>query len=92
MSGSCSCGGFERSPFGSVLAETWNGSLRRTLSTWLRMFFGEVRVDLVEHVLPVEQRPHLADGFVADARHDAADFFQHRIGRPARLAHQSACV
>src|SRR5471032_3207087 len=37
MSGSCSCGDLERSPLGSVLAETWNGSAFRTASIWRRM-------------------------------------------------------
>ncbi len=44
---------------------------------------GELRVHFVEHILPVEQRPHLADGFVADARHHAAHFFEQSIGCPA---------
>ncbi len=43
----------------------------------------ELRVDLVEHILPVEQRPHLADRLVADACHHAADVFEHRVGGPA---------
>ena len=43
----------------------------------------ELRVDFVQHVLPVEQRPHLADGFVADARDHATDVFEHRVRRPA---------
>ena len=34
---------------------------------------GELGIDLVEHVLAVEQRPHLADRLVADPGDDAAD-------------------
>ncbi len=44
---------------------------------------GELRIDLVEHVLPVEERPHFADRLVADARDDAADIFEDRVGRAA---------
>ena len=62
-----------------MLAETWNGSARTARWTWLRMFSAEPRVDLVEHVLAVEERPHLADGLVADAGDDAADVVQHGV-------------
>ena len=44
---------------------------------------GEARVDLVQHVLAVVQRPHLADGLVAHARHDPADVVEHRVDRAA---------
>ena len=40
----------------------------------------ELRVDLVQHVLAVEQRPHLADRLVADPGHDAADVLHDGIG------------
>ena len=32
MSGSCCCGGLDRSPFGSVFADTWNGSAQTACS------------------------------------------------------------
>ena len=41
----------------------------------------ELRIDLVQHVLTVEERPHLADRLVADAGHDAADVVEHRVDR-----------
>ena len=44
---------------------------------------GEARIDFVEHVLPVEQRPHLPDGLVADAGDDTADVLQHAVGGAA---------
>ena len=47
---------------------------------WRRILARKPRVHLVQHVLAVEQRPHLADGFIADARDDAADRFQNRVG------------
>ena len=50
---------------------------------WLRDVLGEVRIDLVEHVLAVEERPHLADRLVADARDHAADVVKHRVGGAA---------
>ncbi len=43
----------------------------------------EARVHLVQHVLPVEQRPHLADGLVADTGDGAARLVQHAVGRAA---------
>ena len=43
--------------------------------------FRKLRIDLVEHILTVIERPHFADGFVANTRHDAADVLEHRIGR-----------
>jgi len=43
----------------------------------------ELGIDLVEHRLAVPERPHLADGLVADAHHDAADILHHRIHRTA---------
>jgi hypothetical protein len=45
--------------------------------------FREGGIDLVQNVLPVEQRPHLADGFVADPRHNASDVVEHRLDRGA---------
>ena len=42
MSGSCSCGRFERSPLGSVLPETWKVSLAIALSMWLATFLVNV--------------------------------------------------
>ena len=44
---------------------------------------GEARIDLAQHVLPVIERPHLADGLVADAHHHAADVLHHQIDGPA---------
>ena len=41
-SGSCSRGCLPRSPLGSVLAETWNGSISAARRTWLRMFAEKV--------------------------------------------------
>jgi hypothetical protein len=42
---------------------------------------GELRVDLVQHVLAVVQRPHLADGLVADAGDDPGEVVEHRVHR-----------
>ena len=42
---------------------------------------GELRVDLVQHVLAVVERPHLADRFIADAGDDAADLVEHGVHR-----------
>ena len=45
---------------------------------------GVGRVDLVQHVLAVEERPHLADRLVADAGDDAADVVEDGVdGRAA---------
>ena len=44
---------------------------------------GEAGIDLAQHVLPVIERPHLADGLVADAHHHAADVLHHQIDGPA---------
>ena len=41
----------------------------------------ESGIDLVQNVLAVVQRPHLADGLVADPGYDAADLVQHRFNR-----------
>jgi hypothetical protein len=38
-------------------------------------------IDLVQDGLPVEQRPHLADGLVPNPRHDAADLVQPCLDR-----------
>ncbi len=43
--------------------------------------FREARIDFVEHILPVEQRPHLANGLVTDPGHDAVNIVQHGIDR-----------
>ena len=40
-------------------------------------------IGLVQNILPVEQRPHLADSLVTDPRHDAADVIQHCLDRGA---------
>ena len=40
----------------------------------------KLRIDLVQHVLAVEQRPHLADGLVADPGDDTFDIVEHRLG------------
>ena len=42
---------------------------------------GERRVDLVQHVLPVEQRPHLADGLVAHPGDHAAGVVEDGVDR-----------
>ena len=39
----------------------------------------KARIDLVQHVAAVIERPHLADGLVADAGHDALDVVHHRV-------------
>jgi hypothetical protein len=39
------------------------------------------RVHLVEHILPIEQRPHLADRLIAYTRDDSADVLENRVGR-----------
>jgi hypothetical protein len=40
---------------------------------------GEARIDLVEHIGAVVERPHLADRLVAHADHDAADVVHHSV-------------
>jgi hypothetical protein len=46
----------------------------------------ERRVDLVEDVLPVEQRPHLADRLVADAGDDPVQIVEDGLdGGPLRI-------
>ncbi len=40
-------------------------------------------IGLVQNILPVEQRPHLADGLVADPSYDAADLVEDRLDRLA---------
>jgi hypothetical protein len=45
--------------------------------------FRKDRIDLVQNVLPVAQRPHLANGLVADPRHDTTDIVKHRLDRGA---------
>ena len=47
------------------------------------MLRGETRIDLVQDVLAVPQRPHLADRLVADARDDAADLGRDGVDGPA---------
>ena len=42
---------------------------------------GKARVDLVQHVLAVVERPHLAHGLVAHPRDHAADLVHDRIDR-----------
>jgi hypothetical protein len=42
---------------------------------------GKPGIDLVEHILAVEQRPHFADGLVANPSDDAADIVEDRIDR-----------
>ena len=91
MSGSCSCGGIERSPLGSVLAETWNTSVSITPLTWRSMLSAKLRIDLVQHVAAVVERPHLADGLVADAGHHAADVVHHGVDGASHLSFQSFC-
>jgi len=45
----------------------------------------ETWIDLVEHVPAVEERPHLADRLVADARKDATDVVEIMVDRPPFL-------
>ena len=40
----------------------------------------ELRINLVQYTLAIEQRPHLANGFIADTGHDPADGIEHGIG------------
>ena len=40
---------------------------------------GELRVNFSQHILTVEQRPHLTDGLVTDTGDHAADVFQHAV-------------
>ncbi len=42
----------------------------------------ELRIHLIEYVLPVEQGPHLADGLVSHPRDHAADCVKHSIRSP----------
>ena len=44
---------------------------------------GEARVDLVQDVLAVVERPHLPNRLVADPRHNATDVIEHRVDSPA---------
>ena len=44
---------------------------------------GKARVDLVEDVLAIPERPHLTDSLIADAGDDAADLPHDRINRHA---------
>ena len=67
---------------GSVFAETWKGSSQRGVLDVAANVLREARIDLVEHVLAVVERPHLADRLVADAGHHAADVVQHGVHRP----------
>ena len=79
MSGSCSWGGSERSPLGSVFAEMWKMSLSRTCWTCRSTLSAKRRIELRQHVPPVDERPDLADRLVADAGHDPADIFHHEV-------------
>ena len=51
----------------------------------------EARVDLVQYVLPIEQRPHLANRLVADASDDSPAS-SSTVSVARRLSHQSCCV
>ena len=51
---------------------------------------GELRVDLVEHVAAVVERPHLAHGLVADPGDDALDVVE-TVSTARHLSCQSAC-
>ena len=44
---------------------------------------GEAGIDFRQHVPAVEERPHLADGFVAHPGDDPADRFANGVGGPA---------
>ena len=44
---------------------------------------GELRIDFVQYVGAIIQRPHLPHGFVADTGDDAADVVHHRVGGAA---------
>ena len=50
---------------------------------WRVDVLGEARIDLVQDVLAVRQRPHLADGLISDAGNDAANVPHDRIDRLA---------
>ena len=41
----------------------------------------ELRIDLVEHIGAIVQRPHLPDRLVTHASDNAADLAQHGVGR-----------
>ncbi len=43
--------------------------------------FGETRVDIVEQILPIEERPHFPHGLIADAGDDPADIVELGIDR-----------
>jgi hypothetical protein len=90
MSGSCSCGGFDRSPLGVGIGRDVKRVQPHDAIDVPADVFRKGGIDLVQDGLPVEQRPHLADGLVADPRHDAADLVQHcfdrgAFGAPVRL-------
>ena len=40
---------------------------------------GEARIDLVQDVLAIPERPHFTHGFIAHAGDDAAHFIHHRV-------------
>ena len=41
----------------------------------------EAGVDFVEDILAIVKRPHFANGFIADSRHDAAKIIEDGIDR-----------
>jgi hypothetical protein len=44
---------------------------------------GELRVDLVQHILAVIQRPHLTDGLIPDPGDDPGEVVEHGVHREA---------
>ena len=62
-----------------MLAETWKGSCLRRKIDVAADILGKRGIDLVEHVLPVVERPHLADRLVADAGDDSTDVVHDRV-------------
>jgi hypothetical protein len=90
-SGSWSCGHFDRSPLGSVLADTWNGSCSVALRTCLTMFSENAGLILFstswpsasDHISPTVSSPTLVTTPPAWSR---------MVSTPRRLACQSSLV
>ena len=91
MSGSCSCGGFERSPFGSVLAETWKGSTRSTASMWRRMF-AEKRGSTSLSTSWPSNSDHISPTVSSPTRVTTPPISSSTVSVARRLSHQSAWV
>ena len=70
-------------PFGIGVGRDVEGVVLRREIDVAADVLGERGIDLVEHVLPVVERPHLADRLVADAGDDPADVVHDRVDSAA---------